>query len=106
MIDPALGELEFEAEENELTLTVKNINGEWGIFIPTNVVAANAAVAKGGEGVDENEVAGVFNTAIATPGGNLKTDILFTANVSSTTQHAASIVSLHEANTFPRLPAP
>jgi len=102
VIDPALGELEFEAEENELTLTVKNINGEWGIFIPTNAVAANVAVAEGGEGADENEVAGAFNTAIATPGGNLKTDILFTANVSPTTQYTASIVSPHEANASPQ----
>ncbi|KAH7160497.1 hypothetical protein B0J13DRAFT_402305, partial [Dactylonectria estremocensis] len=34
VIDSAVGELEFEAEENELTLSVANMNGEWGIFIP------------------------------------------------------------------------
>ena len=34
LIGAAVGELEFEAEENELTLTVENMNAEWGIFLP------------------------------------------------------------------------
>ncbi|KAI8167290.1 hypothetical protein KHU50_006586 [Colletotrichum sp. SAR 10_65] len=34
IIDPALGELEFEAEENELTLKVANMNGEFAVFLP------------------------------------------------------------------------
>ncbi|KAF9461060.1 hypothetical protein BDZ94DRAFT_1299444 [Collybia nuda] len=75
VIDDALGELEFEVEENELTLTVTNMVGEWGIFVPT------AAGAVGGEGEakgDEKEITGAFDTPIATPGGNQKTDILFT----------------------------
>ncbi|KAK2759046.1 hypothetical protein FQN54_003145 [Arachnomyces sp. PD_36] len=99
IIDPAIGELEFEAEENELSLTVDNMNGEWGIFIPqagsggnaTNAGnagnagnAANAGGApNGGTATDseegnETEAQGVFNAAIPVPGGNAKTDIQFT----------------------------
>ncbi|EFQ34250.1 hypothetical protein CGRA01v4_03929 [Colletotrichum graminicola] len=46
IIDPALGELEFEAEENELTLTVANMNGEFAIFIPQAAAAAPPAAAE------------------------------------------------------------
>ena len=48
VIDPAVGELEFEAEENELTLTVANMNAEWGIFLPDAAAAAPAAGAADG----------------------------------------------------------
>ncbi|TEA17928.1 hypothetical protein C8034_v012071 [Colletotrichum sidae] len=34
IVDPALGELEFEKEENELTLKVANMNGEFAVFLP------------------------------------------------------------------------
>ncbi|KAH7324964.1 hypothetical protein B0I35DRAFT_458594 [Stachybotrys elegans] len=40
VIDPAVGELEFEAEENELKLVVKNMNAEWAAFIPDPAAAA------------------------------------------------------------------
>lgn len=91
VIDPALGELEFEADEGEISLSTKSINGEWGIFIPDAAVS-NAAVAANGTAVaegkesegGENNVNGNFDKAIATPGANQKTDILFTANVSTT----------------------
>jgi hypothetical protein len=53
------------------------MNGEWGVFIPTAATAENATEK------DELSVAGVFNKAIAVSGGNKKTDILFTAGVSS-----------------------
>ncbi|KAL4404438.1 hypothetical protein CABS03_14233, partial [Colletotrichum abscissum] len=43
IIDPALGELEFEAEENELTLKVANMNGEFAFFLPQAGAAAGAA---------------------------------------------------------------
>ncbi|KAK1955930.1 hypothetical protein LY78DRAFT_663928 [Colletotrichum sublineola] len=46
IIDPALGELEFEAEENELTLTVANMNGEFAIFVPQAAAAAPLAAAQ------------------------------------------------------------
>lgn len=103
--------MEFEADENEVTLTTTNLNGEWGIFIPdaagavagAAAVAANADVANADaakadaakadaakaeaanqeEAGDENEVTGEFDKAIATPGANQKTDILFPANVST-----------------------
>ncbi|KAK1673361.1 hypothetical protein BDP55DRAFT_730500 [Colletotrichum godetiae] len=42
IIDPALGELEFEAEENELTLKVANMNGEFAFFLPQAGAAAGA----------------------------------------------------------------
>ncbi|CRK21461.1 hypothetical protein BN1723_012404 [Verticillium longisporum] len=45
VIGPAVGELEFEREENELTVTVDNINGEFAFFIPDHAaVAAPPAV--------------------------------------------------------------
>ncbi|PGH23435.1 hypothetical protein AJ80_02545 [Polytolypa hystricis UAMH7299] len=80
VIDPVIGELEFEDDENELTLTVQNINGEWGIFIPETANAA-APPAEGETAAGETEVEGAFDTAIAVPGGNAKTDILFTEGV-------------------------
>jgi hypothetical protein len=80
------------------------MNGEWGIFVP---VAAAANAAAGGKAADgkaaaaggeaaaaaageeaekegETDVDGKFNTAVATPAGFQKTDILFTGNVSNT----------------------
>ncbi|KPM40133.1 hypothetical protein AK830_g6409 [Neonectria ditissima] len=47
VIDPAVGELEFEVEENELTLTVANMNGEWGIFLPDAAAAGDGAAEDG-----------------------------------------------------------
>ncbi|KAK2802337.1 hypothetical protein FQN51_004630 [Onygenales sp. PD_10] len=45
IVDDALGELEFEAEENEISLIVNNMNGEWGIFIPEGATEASLAEA-------------------------------------------------------------
>lgn len=79
------------------------MNGEWGIFVPVAAadaaaadaaaVAADAAAADGetaaaageaeAEEEGETDVEGAFNTAIATPAGNQKTDILFPGNVST-----------------------
>ncbi|KAF6840606.1 hypothetical protein CPLU01_00977 [Colletotrichum plurivorum] len=47
IIDPALGELEFEAEENELTLKVANMNGEFAVFLPQAGGAGGGAAARG-----------------------------------------------------------
>jgi hypothetical protein len=82
------------------------MNGEWGIFVPVAAAAnaaadgkaadgkaaaaggeAAAAAAAGGEEAEkagETDVDGKFNTAVATPAGFQKTDILFTGNVSTT----------------------
>ncbi|KAJ4323528.1 hypothetical protein N0V84_004267 [Fusarium piperis] len=53
VIDPAVGELEFEAEENELLIKVDNMNGEWGIFVPDTAAAPGAGAgdeaASGGD---------------------------------------------------------
>lgn len=40
-----LGEFEFEVEENEWSLTVADVNGEWAAFIPAAAVGAQAAAA-------------------------------------------------------------
>lgn len=53
VIDEALGELEFEVEENEVTLNLNKAvtsEGEWGIFIPAAAGEA-AAPAEGGAAV-------------------------------------------------------
>jgi hypothetical protein len=52
VIDETVGELEFEAEESELTLTVTDLNGEWAVFIPTSAAGAGATTgaATGGAG--------------------------------------------------------
>ena len=44
-----MGEIEFEAEENELTLTVQDVNAEWAVFIPdTTADGATGGGAAGG----------------------------------------------------------
>lgn len=53
VVGAQLGELEFEADENELAFKVANMNGEFGIFIPQAAAAAGsggggAAAAAGG----------------------------------------------------------
>jgi hypothetical protein len=63
----------------------------------TASVAAVAAVAATGEEEekkDETNVAGIFNNAIAVPGGKSKTDILFTANVCLHLSHALTYTAL------------
>ena len=42
IVGASVGELEFEVEENELTLTVDNMVGEWAVFLPqaTGIVPA------------------------------------------------------------------
>jgi hypothetical protein len=42
-----IGELEFEVEENELTLTVDSLVGEWAIFIPQAAAGGAAGGAAG-----------------------------------------------------------
>ncbi|KAH7368720.1 hypothetical protein B0T11DRAFT_350275 [Plectosphaerella cucumerina] len=43
VIDPQVGEQEFEVEENELLIKVKNMNGEWAVFVPAAASAAPPA---------------------------------------------------------------
>jgi hypothetical protein len=43
-------EFEFEAEENEITLTVDDLNGEWGVFVPVAAAAGGEAAAVAAEG--------------------------------------------------------
>ncbi|KAK4673850.1 hypothetical protein QC763_115540 [Podospora pseudopauciseta] len=49
VIGAGVGELEFELEENELTLTVDSLVGEWGIFVPDNAAAGGAGAGVGAE---------------------------------------------------------
>lgn len=53
VVGAGVGELEFEAEENELSLTVDDMNGEWGIFVPSAAGAAEGDAAAGNETVEE-----------------------------------------------------
>ncbi|KAI8712084.1 hypothetical protein NCS52_01473700 [Fusarium sp. LHS14.1] len=69
VIDPAVGELEFEVEENELLIKVDNMNGEWGIFIPD----AAATPAAGDEAAPGEEATPGGGDA-ATPGGGATPD--------------------------------
>ncbi|RSL38059.1 hypothetical protein CEP53_015214, partial [Fusarium sp. AF-6] len=69
VIDPAVGELEFEAEENELTIKVDNMNGEWAIFIPD----AAATPAAGEEATPGGDAATPSGGA-ATPGSDTGAD--------------------------------
>ncbi|KAK7418012.1 hypothetical protein QQZ08_011409 [Neonectria magnoliae] len=66
VIDPAVGELEFEAEENELTLTVANLNGEWGIFLPDAAAAGDGAAEDGAaeDGAVEEVADGAAGTGL------------------------------------------
>lgn len=47
IIDEAVGELEFEAEENELSLTVSSLVGTWAVFVPQAAAAGGAGAAAG-----------------------------------------------------------
>ncbi|KAK9415995.1 hypothetical protein SUNI508_09955 [Seiridium unicorne] len=50
-----LGELEFEAEENEIALKLADMNGEWAVFVPTTAVKPGEE--EGAEGEAEGEAA-------------------------------------------------
>ncbi|KAK4227521.1 hypothetical protein QBC38DRAFT_364142 [Podospora fimiseda] len=45
VISDTIGELEFEAEEAELTLKVNNLNGQWAVFLPKAGAATGGAAA-------------------------------------------------------------
>ncbi|KAK3998260.1 hypothetical protein QBC44DRAFT_386690 [Cladorrhinum sp. PSN332] len=65
VISDSLGELEFEAEENELTLTVSSLNGQWAVFLPKAGAAAGAnngaaETATGGGAASESCGAGTL----------------------------------------------
>ncbi|KAH7419480.1 hypothetical protein BKA64DRAFT_737655 [Cadophora sp. MPI-SDFR-AT-0126] len=62
VIEETLGELEFEVEENEVTLNLNKAvtaEGEWGIFLPAAAAGVAAGGAAGGEaaadGAKKNE---------------------------------------------------
>lgn len=43
VVGAGVGELEFEADENELTLTVDDLVGEWAFFVPTGTGGAGGS---------------------------------------------------------------
>ncbi|KAM7201708.1 hypothetical protein V8F33_003257 [Rhypophila sp. PSN 637] len=45
VIGEGVGELEFEVEENELTVKVDNLVGEWAVFLPVAAAAGAEAAA-------------------------------------------------------------
>lgn len=70
MIGAAVGELEFEAEENELSLTVDDMNGEWAIFVPSATGAAGneTAAANGTAAAEEAAATGAAEDATGDAG--------------------------------------
>ncbi|KAK0128389.1 hypothetical protein ONS95_000359 [Cadophora gregata] len=60
VIEETLGELEFEAEENEVTLNLNKdvtAEGEWGIFLPAAAAGGEAAAGEGEAAAGEGEAA-------------------------------------------------
>ncbi|KAK3312584.1 hypothetical protein B0H66DRAFT_459442, partial [Apodospora peruviana] len=58
VIGAGVGELEFEDDENELTLTVKDLVGEWAMFLPDAAAAGGAGGAGAGAAAGEGATAG------------------------------------------------
>ncbi|KAK2804892.1 hypothetical protein FQN50_006398 [Emmonsiellopsis sp. PD_5] len=84
IVDDSLGELEFEAEENEISLIVNNMNGEWGIFAPEGAVgAASAAAANATAGADPPMASGAIPAGEPVAGAaaaNTSTDAIVLVN--------------------------
>jgi len=90
IINPAIGETEFEAEGNEVALRVANLNGEFEIFVPQ--VAGMGNDTKAGddatEGTAEEDKAGQIEvTGLLGSVNNVDaivfTNLNFAANVSA-----------------------
>ncbi|KAK1771526.1 hypothetical protein QBC33DRAFT_591938 [Phialemonium atrogriseum] len=65
IIGADVGELEFEADEKELSLKVANMNGEFGIFLPNAAAAAAGGAAAGaGAGTAAGGTAIVGNASL------------------------------------------
>lgn len=50
VVGAAVGETEFEADENELTTPVDNIVGEFAMFLPDAAATTGGGAAAGGDG--------------------------------------------------------
>ena len=81
VVGAGVGELEFEAEENELSLTVDDMNGEWGIFVPSA-----AGVAAGGTAGNETEAAAPATTSSVAADGTSGTSLECTTQLCSILQ--------------------
>ncbi|GAP85203.2 hypothetical protein SAMD00023353_2201430 [Rosellinia necatrix] len=96
VIDDALGEAEFEVDENEIVLKVTDLSGEFGIFVPQAAAGegaeagagedagADAGAEEGAEEEEEDkagqiEVAGLFGS-INKVEANVFTNLNFPAN--------------------------
>ena len=76
VVGAGVGELEFEAEENELSLTVDDMNGEWGVFVPSAAGAAEGDAVAGNETAEEAPVATEGVAEEGTAGGSTCTSQL------------------------------
>ncbi|PPQ65258.1 hypothetical protein CVT24_011413 [Panaeolus cyanescens] len=71
-----LGEQEFEVEENEVLVKVKDLSGEWAVLAPTAAFKIDAE-KQAAEGKVELPLQATFGATLQFPGGSLKTDLLF-----------------------------
>ncbi|KAI0474226.1 hypothetical protein F4859DRAFT_83130 [Xylaria cf. heliscus] len=81
VVDDALGEAEFEADENEVVLKVTDLTGEFGIFIPQASGADDGAAEEEGEDdkTGQIEVTGLFGS-LNRVDANVFTNLNFAAN--------------------------
>lgn len=89
VIDDTIGEAEFEADENEVVLKVKDLTGEFGIFLADAAAGGDTAGGTGeGEAAEEGDKAGQIDAtglfgSLNRVEANVFTNLDFAANVSS-----------------------
>ncbi|KAF2971982.1 hypothetical protein GQX73_g1612 [Xylaria multiplex] len=80
VVDDALGEVEFEQDENEIILKVTDLSGEFGIFVPqTAGTEEGDAIEEEDEKAGQIEVAGLFGS-LNRVDANVFTNLNFPAN--------------------------
>ncbi|KAI0542498.1 hypothetical protein GGR58DRAFT_525007 [Xylaria digitata] len=81
VVDDALGEAEFEVDENEIVLKLTDLSGEFGIFVPQAAAGTEegGAVEEEDEKAGQIEVAGLFGS-LNRVDANVFTNLNFPAN--------------------------
>ncbi|KAI1357691.1 hypothetical protein F5Y08DRAFT_333688 [Xylaria arbuscula] len=87
IVDDSLGEVEFEADENEIVLKVQDLSGEFGIFVPQVAEGGDdAGTGEGGGAAEEEdekagqiEATGLFGSSNNVE-ANVFTNLNFAAN--------------------------
>ncbi|KAJ3571436.1 hypothetical protein NPX13_g5380 [Xylaria arbuscula] len=88
IVDDSLGEVEFEADENEIVLKVQDLSGEFGIFVPQAAEGGgDAGTGEGDDGAAEEqdekagqiEATGLFGSSNNVE-ANVFTNLNFAAN--------------------------